>query len=120
MLIILKEQMVRGHSRKGREDGHSACGHSKDSEKHHKIDLEKDKLRETRGEYLDTLSIEGVEVKKWSLCVKHSVSNCKMGKDKKKKKDKVSAAATRRIEIESIALMDGFFGFSVPTLVYLS
>ena len=38
-----------------------------------------------------------------------------MGKDKKKKKDKVSAAATRRIEIESIALMDGFFGFSVPT-----
>ena len=77
MLIILKEQMVRGQSRKGTEDGHSACGHSacghsaayssnnlghsQDSEKHHKIDLEKDKLRETRGEYLDKLSIEGVQ-----------------------------------------------------------
>ena len=28
-----------------------------------------------------------------------------MGKDKKKKKDKVSSAATRRIEIESITLI---------------
>ena len=43
-----------------------------------------------------------------------------MGKDKKKKKDKVSAATARRIKIESNALMDGFFGFPVPTAFLLS
>ena len=46
-----------------------------------------------------------------------------MGKDKTKKKDKVSAATARRIKIESNALMDGFFGFPMPTactFVYLS